>query len=57
MDTKQFLDYLDEHAAGCDLAAEVADLLASRRERSRTTSPVAPVDPAADARVAARVAS
>jgi hypothetical protein len=33
MDTQEFVDYLNERTATRDLAAEVAELLASRRER------------------------
>jgi hypothetical protein len=52
MDTQQFLDYLNERTATRDLAAEVADLLASRRSRR-----AAAAKRAATARAAARIAS
>jgi hypothetical protein len=53
MDTQQFLDYLNERTATRDLAAEVADLLASRRNRRAAAA----TKRAAAARAAARIAS
>jgi hypothetical protein len=53
MNTQQFLDYLNEHTESRDLAAEVAELLASRRlRRERAAATVAPPTP-----ISARVAS
>jgi hypothetical protein len=57
MNTQQFLDYLNEHTESRDLAAEVAELLASRRlRRERAAATVATPTPT-PTQISARVAS